>query len=221
MRFLCLHGMGTNERVMKMQIASLCHALGDHHEYDFVEGSIPCSPTPGIAQFLTVGEEAETFCFYEPNSAKSILTALADLAWYIASEGPYQGVIGFSQGAALAATLMIKQGRNHYSTVHPLFQCAIFLCAGAPYDPVALDQGKAVLLEAKPDAPSIRVATAHVVGEKDDALAASLALVEQCDPRNHRVYMHAGGHDVPREVQGVRRMISVVEEVLHLASHAQ
>ena len=138
---------------------------------------------------------------------------------YLASEGPYQGVIGFSQGAALAATLMIKQSQS--SAVHPPFQCAIFLCGGTPYDPAALEQGRAVPLDAKPDTPGIRVPTAHVLGEKDDALAASLALVEQCDPRSLKLYIHAGGHDVPRDVQAVRRMISVVQEVLHLASHAQ
>jgi predicted esterase len=137
----------------------------------------------------------------------------------MASEGPYQGVIGFSQGAALAATLMIKQGQSN--AVHSPFQCAIVLCGGMPYDPAALEGGRAVLLDDKPDAPDIHVPTAHILGEKDDALATSLALVEQFDPRSLKLYMHAGGHDVPRDIQAVRRMISVIQEVLHLASHAQ
>lgn len=151
----------------------------------------------GIAKLLESGLEKsegfETFCFFEGTSATGILAALADLASYIASEGPFQGVIGFSQGAALAATLMIQHGQNHLGSVDPLFRCAVFLCAGAPYDPAALERGKAVLLDddgtganCGGDVAAIHVPTAHVVGEKDDALGSSMALVRLCEPRTRR-----------------------------------
>jgi pimeloyl-ACP methyl ester carboxylesterase len=44
-------------------------------------------------------------------------------------EGPFDGLIGFSQGAALAASLILQ----HSDRAHPLVDCAIFICGTLPW----------------------------------------------------------------------------------------
>ena len=51
----------------------------------------------------------------------------------IEEEGPFDGLVGFSQGAALAASFIIKES-NSAEPTHP-FKCAIFFCASVPFDP--------------------------------------------------------------------------------------
>ena len=62
---------------------------------------------------------------------------------FIEDEGPFDGVIGFSQGAALASSLMLR--RAQYTTLEPLFQLAIFICASLPFNldapPVIVKKG--------------------------------------------------------------------------------
>lgn len=50
MRFLCLHGMGTNSSIFETQIAGMCQRLQDQgHEFIFVDGIIECDAAPGMA----------------------------------------------------------------------------------------------------------------------------------------------------------------------------
>ena len=44
-------------------------------------------------------------------------------------EGPFDGLLGFSQGAALAASLIMK----HSDQSQPLVKCAIFICGLSPW----------------------------------------------------------------------------------------
>ena len=68
------------------------------------------------------------------------------LATYITEEGPFDGVLGFSQGASLAATYLIQFGREYPSLPLP-FKCAIFFSGGYCLNPVALEDGKLELID--------------------------------------------------------------------------
>ncbi|KAH8429840.1 uncharacterized protein LDX57_007511 [Aspergillus melleus] len=116
MRFLCLHGQGTSSDVLKTQLASLRYQLDatDSHEFDFIDGAVLWPPARGIREVF--GDEVESFSYFD-ESAASILGAVVDLAQYIDSHGPFDGVIGFSQGAVLAATLIIAQTESQRGTV--------------------------------------------------------------------------------------------------------
>lgn len=46
--------------------------------------------------------------YYDPDSPETILTAIDDLTEYIQENVPFQGVIGFSQGASLAAMVLAR-----------------------------------------------------------------------------------------------------------------
>jgi len=121
--------------------------------------------------------------------------------------------MGFSQGAALAATLMIRQ-RLLELVAKPLFGCAVFLCAGVPYDPIALQGGKIRFLDASLNGVLIDIPTAHIVGAKDEALKYRIELQRMCSRERSKLFDHGGGHDVPRSPLHVTSaMAEVVEEV--------
>lgn len=50
-----------------------------------------------------------------------------DLEEYVKSEGPFDGVLAFSQGAALAAMLIARD------TFPAPFAFAVFICGGPPF----------------------------------------------------------------------------------------
>lgn len=47
------------------------------------------------------------------------------------SKVPFDGILGFSSGAAMAATYLLRQVSTHQSA---LFQFAVFICGGAGFD---------------------------------------------------------------------------------------
>ncbi|KAL8942171.1 MAG: hypothetical protein Q9216_001818 [Gyalolechia sp. 2 TL-2023] len=121
MRFLCLHGMGTNPEILEAQIGPLRSRLSGSHEFVYLAGEVECDPAPG-----------PYLCYYKiPTTAH--VTAAHDLVLdFIDDEGPFDGIIGFSQGAALASSLMLQRAKD--PAAEPLFQLAIFLCASLPFD---------------------------------------------------------------------------------------
>ncbi len=55
MRFLCLHGMGTNAAILEAQFNTLVAELKDDgHEFVFVDGHIECETSQGISTFFSL-----------------------------------------------------------------------------------------------------------------------------------------------------------------------
>ncbi len=49
MKFLCLHGMGTNSSIFESQLGStLPYLEAQGHEFVFVDGQIECAPADGM-----------------------------------------------------------------------------------------------------------------------------------------------------------------------------
>ncbi|KAF5716828.1 serine hydrolase FSH [Fusarium mundagurra] len=211
MRILCLHGMGTNSKVLEMQTSALRHQLShsQSHKYEYVDGGEPMPPAPGIEAFI--GDD-ESLAYYHPHSAKSILTAIDDLWEYIAEEGPFDGVLGFSQGASLAAMIIARARHSN----PPPFQFAIFFCAGLPYCEKSLSAGEVKFLRLEDtQGPVIHVPTAHIFGKKDPDVSYSKAMTELCHPWGRVLLDHGAGHEIPRvPVEIVDDMARAVEKVV-------
>ncbi|KAF4443748.1 DUF341 domain-containing protein [Fusarium austroafricanum] len=218
MRILCLHGMGTNSKVLEMQTSALRHQLGhsQSHKYEYVDGAEPNKPAPGLEAFI---HPEESFAYYNPKSAESVLAAIDDLSEYIAEEGPFDGVLGFSQGASLAAMII---ARARHSNPAP-FQFAIFFCAGLPYCEKALSLGKLKMLRVEDTkGPVIHVPTANIFGKKDPDVSAAKALADLCQPWGRVVLDHGAGHEIPRvPVDIVDDMARAVEKVVTKAAIGQ
>lgn len=156
--------------------------------------------------------------------------ALSQLDAYITSEGPFDGVIGYSQGASLAATYLLQLGMRHPGKALP-FKCAIFFAGGVPLDPAELDDGVLRLVKVgelngigdkefrlneenvKETEWVLKLPTAHIYGRKDPLWPGSSEVLASLSERESRsVSLHDEGHDIPgarakEAVQGAVRAI--------------
>lgn len=162
------------------------------------------------------------FQYFEPGDALSCLKALKNLDRFVAEEGPFDGVIAYSQGAAIASTLMLQRHwqNSHKNLVEPLFKCAIFLAAAVPCDPVELEQGRIREISYDVDGEVIHVPTTHIWGEHDPSPYPS-RLAQVCATNVKNIYVHSGGHEIPgsqnKEVVG--EMVRVVKRAISMAQY--
>ncbi len=144
--------------------------------------------------------------YYDALSPESTAAALAQLEAYLEAEGPFDGVIGYSQGATLAATYLIRFAQRRHpaaaaaAAAVPLpFKCAVFFSGGRPVDPRLLDRGELRLIDpAELPGPLLPLPTAGIWG-RNDALwpGGGEALWRLCDPAARVRFVHDEGHDIP------------------------
>lgn len=115
--------------------------------------------------------------------------------------------MGFSQGAALACSLIIQ---NAKLGKEPLFKCAVFICAAAPFE----EDGSKLI---PPGEVLIDMPTGHIVGQQDELYGQSMQLYGFCEPSKVVLYDHGGGHSIPFDGERTDRMVGVVEEVVKRA----
>ncbi|ROW07962.1 hypothetical protein VMCG_03410 [Cytospora schulzeri] len=218
MRFLCLHGIGTSTAVLTHndQTASLRLRLGDSHEFEFIEGPFVWPPARGIEEAF--GKQEACYSYFD-NTIASIHQAVLDLAEFLDSdEGPYDGIIGFSQGGALATTLIAAEERGLLPPAaaaaaagadagadaadtgrpRPRLKCAILLSSGQPWDFAALQAGENRRLLADRDGVCIHLPTAHFWGRNDgEGFLGNHEVAMVCEERVRVEFVHMAGHGVP------------------------
>jgi len=131
----------------------------------------------------------------------------------VEDEGPFDGIIGFSQGAAIAASIIIHHAQTHpLEPQYSLFKCAIFLCGGLPpnYEGTRL-------LSPELDGQVIKIPTAHIMGKKDNLLPDSLALHGLCDKSTSALYHHGQGHEIPRDTKTTTAMAAIIKSTIDRA----
>ena len=136
--------------------------------------------------------------YYDFFDASSIRTAVDDLDEYIAVEGPFDGVLAFSMGAALASTLMIRKALENPLDSNPVFKCAIFVSGAQPFDYGALTRGEIRLIDESTDGVVINVPTANIWSSTDTEWpGAGVELKKLCESRGRTEFVHEGGHEMP------------------------
>ncbi|KAK0552224.1 hypothetical protein OC846_002975 [Tilletia horrida] len=121
-RILCLHGKGTSAKVLETQMKPLLKKLGSRVECVFLNGPVLSDPYHGIDRYFS----GPYFSWYPSPTRQSLTEALDFILDQIDSLGPFDGVFGFSQGAAMAAMLCMDYPH--------MFKFAAFFCGGRPYD---------------------------------------------------------------------------------------
>jgi Serine hydrolase (FSH1) len=148
------------------------------------------------------------FSWYRlPETATNIRHGIDDLKAYIVENGPYDGAIGFSQGAQMLIGLILE-----HQSLHPfepaLFQVAIFFSGVIPQE-----QRQLVAKGLK-----IRVPTAHILGgKKDFAYEGSLQLRDVCHKDIRTEYEHGEGHCIPRKLELVVAITNVIRKSIYRA----
>ncbi|KAI4255448.1 MAG: hypothetical protein L6R42_006734 [Xanthoria sp. 1 TBL-2021] len=105
MRILCLHGVGSSGAILERQMANLRRELDPSFELVFVDGLFECERGPGVPEYQT----GPFFSHTQGYSPFHIAQAVGYLEDLLEDEGPFDGIFGFSQGAALTLSYCYQQ----------------------------------------------------------------------------------------------------------------
>ncbi|KZT61195.1 hypothetical protein CALCODRAFT_514934 [Calocera cornea HHB12733] len=204
LRVLALHGYGQNAHIFRTQILPICKACEGRVEFVFYDGPVVLHPPDQPSGYTLVDEDGYPLVRHTPvldreETPRGWCTFNEDRTRYhgveeafaflkpIMERERFDGVIGFSQGAALAAYLCAYL---EDPTTHPLFEHRFhpplkfaILCSGfLPIDP--------------PLPHLLQTPTLHILGRHDTHIgtAESMLLATAC--ARPRVEVHEGGHFV-------------------------
>jgi uncharacterized protein (DUF924 family)/Ran GTPase-activating protein (RanGAP) involved in mRNA processing and transport/predicted esterase len=202
LKILALHGMRQSGAGFRAGTRKLRHALDDVAEFTFVTSPRPYRLGGGSDEVLDgLPDDPRRQAWWHPGddnlTYEGFDDAVAFLEGVCRKHGPFDGVLGFSQGGTLAAVLAAMQP-------HPVFAFRFAICVGA-FASRALAHADLV----RPG--SVAVPSAHVYGENDAlvAPARSVQLFEVFDPASSVLLKHAGGHFSPQAwpVAGLRAFV--------------
>lgn len=144
------------------------------------------------------------------SSFESVRSALDYLIQLLDKEGDIDGVIGYSEGARVAASLILdERQRQKDSGRTPHIKCAIFIGGWQPVHPVSGGDVYADETEER-----IEIHTCHVLGSNDPYIDASLALYNLCDQDRADLFDHGAGHVLPREKAALEDLADVVRNMI-------
>lgn len=239
-RILMLHGGGTNSRIFHMQCRSLDYHLKPHFRTVYVEAPLPSTAGPDV---LTVYAECGPFKRWvlttEPNAVERQPRETWDLDERAIADamdaddrrgatGPWVGVLGFSQGAKMAASVLLRQQENRPALGrvgdrgggNPAadFKFGVLMAGRGPLiqpDPEAANWlGKDERFDYAANAAAsrvLRVPTIHVHGMQDPGLDYhEVLLSEWCEPRTTRLIQWEGNHRLPFKTPDVSRVVNAV-----------
>lgn len=245
-RILCLHGGGTNARIFRMQCRVLERNLRPYFRLVYAEAPFPARPGPDVTAAYKEYGPFKAWLRVRPDdpikSADEVvqqveyaLDAARDEDDRQGATGEWVAVLGFSQGAKLAASILANQQelrrRAGHSTIWPECRFAVLLAGRGPLVwlhpelpmPMSLVDAaqcttdvvreQDVVVEAMQN--PLQIPTIHVHGLNDPGLELHRRLLYQyCGPRNARLIEWDGNHRVPIKAKDVQ---PVVEQMISMA----
>lgn len=211
-RILCLHGWRTNAAFMERQLAQLKAKLGES-EFSHLEGP--------ISGMLAADDDVEQECmppyfqWWEPlDGVAGQLEAVRYVAEHIRTQGPFDALLGFSEGAACATAVLaalhgagrgsaeVRQQLKTELADVPRPRLVICVCGIPPDDfrPGCFCFGRGSNKVCQVPVPSI-----HVIGESDGDRHGSEELAEEwygvspaaAKNSDSKIVRHPHGHRFP------------------------
>jgi len=177
----------------------------------------------------------------EPYTYEGLELGLGKIAEVLKEEGPFDGVVGFSQGGACAgmvASLLEPGRREGFEKLYPKggmrfpesFEADTGYVEGTIHPPLKFAVSYSGFAARGVETyrgfyePKISTPMLHFLGSLDAVVeeSRSLALVEACERSEGRVMYHPGGHFLPSSQKAyVAALIGFMKEVLHAAEHGE
>ena len=245
-RLLCLHGGGVNAQVFRLQARALIMQLKSCFRLCFADGPFVCDPGPGMIPMYKDFGPFRRWLRWLPEHAELDARTTTDLINRhvmqameednaCGATGEWVGVLGFSQGAKIAASLLFMQqkqteqlgkGRAAFN-----FHFAVILAGRAPLvsldprlitSPLLADPGQSTMaFERFPDEHNcedqdhiLRLPTVHVHGQQDQGLHLHRRLLKQyCHEDSTRLVEWDGDHRVPVKTRDVAAVVKQIVEI--------
>ncbi|KAI9201215.1 hypothetical protein LWI28_020200 [Acer negundo] len=202
-RFLCIHGFRTSGEILKKQVNKWPQEVLQKIDLVFPDGPFPAqgkSDVEGIFdppyyEWFQFNKE-----FTEYTNFDECLNYIED---YMIKHGPFDGLLGFSQGAILSGGLPGLQANGVALTKVPKINFLIII-GGA--------QLKSPTVAEKAYSSPIQCPSLHFLGEKDFLKPYGLELLNSCvEPV---IIHHPKGHTIPRiDDKNLPTMLSFIESI--------
>ncbi|EGD79972.1 hypothetical protein PTSG_10254 [Salpingoeca rosetta] len=186
-KVLCLHGWRTSASIMKYQFRDFPADV----EYVFVDACHPASGPPhGVVAAYFEPPFFEWWDKDDSNAYTGLDASLKYIADINRTQGPFVGVAGFSQGAALAVLLCAMMQHDRTTAPLPDLKFALLTSPFVPGDPSLAHLFKAPL-----------TIPAFVSFGETDYIKSECERCVKSLP-NAQVLVHTGGHEVPTKWNG-------------------
>ncbi|KAJ1830455.1 Ovarian cancer-associated protein 2 [Coemansia sp. RSA 2711] len=206
-KILCLHGFGESAELFKIRTRNIRAVVGEHAELVYPDGPIDIGSLHMTTGDLVDPEIASEFTNLgwwwmrrgRSFEARGIGKTLDLIGKLLTEQGPFDGIVGFSQGAALAivicALLAGREGPLSLGAVeHP--QMKFLLLAGAFQLEVPEYE---YLYQGEFDVPSL-----HIVGAYDTVVEPERSRQVQGCFAAPEVFEFVGGHFIPQSPKCAR-----------------
>ncbi len=203
MRLLCLHGARSNSEITKMQMIGL--DLQDKFDITYLNAPhVVSHPYPGLENF----DDGPYYAWSDPTKSLEIredqwIESMNFVARRLRDYGPYDGVYGFSQGAALITNLSHpkaddvwrRAGGGRYTTNssatgrgEPPWEFAILACGAGCHNIAVSRFGNDIII----DMPSF-----HIYGRRDTKhMNDSRTMYDYWNNEIGIVHVHDRGHEI-------------------------
>ena len=221
LRVLCLHGWRTNAELLGVQLAPIRGQLGEDAELVFAEGhrrsSLPSDEAVGVLSSPpyfewwreTVAADGTVSYHFEDGLLQSII----DMKRLIERDGPFDVLLGFSQGATLCALMSaLLLQREVADATSPLLATMPDLSGLPPWRAVVLMCGVFPESALIPNFERHRMpmAALHVLGKQDVHYPSGRKLVDCFVGDSGHIFEHDGGHEAgtdPRRTAALVRKL--------------
>lgn len=236
-RILCLHGGGTNARIFRTQCRVIRARLATLFRLVFVDAPYFSQPGPDVE--LVYANWGPFRSWRRPGHAagNGIKLGHADKGEIeridqsikqgmdkddkLGATGTWVGLMGFSQGANIAASLLLRQQNQATKVGAETVRLQFSLPSKANFCFAVLLAGRAPLLCMEPDSNAhlaaespvqnlLQLPTVHVHGLKDAGITMHRELLKCCERESTKVVKWDGDHRVPIKSQDVALLVIAV-----------
>lgn len=230
-RILCLHGGGTNAKIFRAQCRIISAQLKGKFRLVFAQAPLESQAGPDVR---SVFKECGPFRSWVPTAlgckpldTQTAITVIEDSLDTAMEQddqegatGEWVGLLGFSQGARLCASLLLRQQVQGIYRSRYDFSFGILLAGRGPFlrlEGGIVTGGKTVVGingERSPDrSPAIRLQlpTVHVHGNQDPGMHLHRQLLDDCCMEGStRLLEWDGDHRVPIKTKDVAALVGQI-----------
>ncbi|ORZ22213.1 serine hydrolase FSH [Absidia repens] len=232
LRILCLHGLAQNKTMFMKKTAALMRSVEDSVDLVYVTGPLAVL-TPEYSSIsmreqsanTEISEENKPYAWWYPQRYKPLLAdgtmpgvgeSLEFIKTVLIEQGPFDGILGFSQGGCFSACLsVLLEDRSILPDIippefaHPPLKFVIVVAGYIPSE----EQGLSSLFSRS---SKLKTSSLHIIGDLDTLLSPKEMLQLAGCYENPVVLRHPGGHFVPSISSVKKRLVSFISSFSQL-----
>jgi len=217
LKILCLHGYAQNLKIFQKRTAVLKKALKSIAELYYVAGPLISTTNPANHEKFVIDEntpeDEKPLAWWNFSDDDKVYYGLEDslemLLKIMREEGPFDGILGFSQGSSMAAVLCAHLELENEKGTPDIPPVPKFVMLFSGFRPEVDVYDKYFNTERK-----LTIKSLHVFGEEDTWLNPERSKKLTTYFENPTILTHKGGHFIPMEAEKRHYYVDYIKQYL-------